>query len=749
MATWRKNAEELTTIIDFSVSNRQDRGMPNCEIIAQNGYESLPIGARQRLGGCLGALPEADSMGSFLSEAKDVWCGGWNYSPRRYPHLLLRLYHCVAFLKYEGNRFWDAFASVLGEQSIPANRQTEINASFAHIAEHLGLQVLEHQYVQSAVRHVGIPVRVWRGFIQVCEKLLAAGDGWQRWSVESWQNHLTMWLGARKNLIDFFVKNRDTASEWVAEIHAARSMLFENPNYTLDDIKEVVVLRPEYFEAVPETALFLRPSDPESLFWDRPRLRYQNDNGVVSITLEAPRITDESLLPGTWRFGEIERAASTNPVSLKLNSAAFNEALTLKLWRRDGETKPFNLQGIAPWALWSESLKAFVASAARELPVNAYTLISKRQLDFTERKGWLEDDDDETRWNVEHVMGDDTPCFVTQLQPGEKRASLTIAGSHRIDFAPRERLELRVFPSRSERFQLKIDKEGVLHLSKWPNFIVKLPHGMLGATKEDTLAILNNEFRLFCDGERISGEWHESACREEDEFYHFVVREGIDFPPAMRGDAWRPTQTLNGFANLAIEQRQRAAEPVQPFAVQLQSSRHGIIPFGDSASVHLAVAKCPSKDHLQKLWVKYEDYMPWFLLSVTQDCATWEKIVIAHEMMDGGRVLCRLNRWAFVKIERLGMMTQRGQRWTDFQSRIHFGRHEQGCFMIRCAGLTTSLYAMLSEVEPIERIKAVWERGCPPHLEAKFSLKGNADQRLRRLCQEHQIRIMSESLWTR
>jgi len=688
-------------------------------------------------------------MDAFIEAAKREWHAGWKLSLGRYPHMLLLLYQCVVFLKYERNEFWDAFAAVLGEQAISSNRQTEINACFVRAAKHLGLPVLEHQYVQSAVRHVGIPVRVWRGFIQVCEKLISVGDDWQSWPDESWQNNLAMWLGARRNLIAFFVDNRDTANQWLSEMIAARQMLTENPAYTLDDIKEVVVLRPEYFEAVPETALFLRPTDPESLFRDRPRLRYQNHNGVVSITLEAPRITDERMLPAQWQICGKFCQASTNPVSLRLDSASFVETLALQLVGVRNEAKPFRLRGIDPWALWSHSLKAFVSNSVRELPVGAYTVISKHQITFTEQNGWLDDDDDETRWNVEFELGDNSTCYITQLQPSGKRATLWIAGFDPIVFAPHKRLELRVFPNRTERFQLKIDEQLILHITKWPTFMLKVPTGMLGTTPAETFGRLNSEYRLVCDGQRLAGAWHESVHREEDEFYSFKVDDSVNFPPAKPGATWKPSKTLSSFDGIWKQTREPELETIEPLSIQLQSTKHGVIPFGDSPVVHLMKGHPLREDHLKKLWVVYEEYMPWFLLSATQGHATWEEIVIAHEMMQTGRNGCPLNRWAFVKIERLGMMIQRGQRWTDFQNRVHFRRHEDGRIVMQYSGLTTAIFPVLSQVEPLKRIRTVQERGYPPYLEAIFLLESDSGQKLRRLCQQHSIRIMSASLWTR
>lgn len=95
------------------------------------------------------------------------------------------------------------------------------------------------------------------------------------------------------------------------------------------------------------------------------------------------------------------------------------------------------------------------------------------------------------------------------------------------------------------------------------------------------------------------------------------------------------------------------------------------------------------------------------------------------------------------------MAVRRGRRWTDFDNRILFGRHDGGNCTCRYAGLTAPIYSVVREIEPLRQIAARWERGHPPHLEICFSLRGDTDRRLRQACQKAGIRIMHETLWTR
>lgn len=115
----------------------------------------------------LTALPDADVLQDYLTALRAAWSQRWCNQPARYPHLLLRLYRCIAFLRYEGNAFWGSFGEAVAYHRIASNpnRQTEINDVLDRISHHVGLEILHgagrtRLCVQSAVRHVGIPVRI-------------------------------------------------------------------------------------------------------------------------------------------------------------------------------------------------------------------------------------------------------------------------------------------------------------------------------------------------------------------------------------------------------------------------------------------------------------------------------------------------------------------------------------------------------------------------------------------------------------
>lgn len=720
---------------------------------ARDVYESIPAEKRAAIGACVAALPDAANLQEYLTTLRTAWSQGWCNQPTRYPHLLLRLYHCVAFLRYEGNAFWASFGEAVGDSRIAddGNRQSDVNKAFACAAEKLGLKVIcgkdgaRHLYVQSAVRHVGIPVRIWRGFVEVCERLFVEPEDWKQWPDDRWQDAIHLWLGGRKNLRAFFVENRSTAAKWIDEMVEARRILEKNPDWTLDDVAQVSHLRPEYFDEVPETANFLRPTDTETLFRDRPRLRLRWQPGSVAIQIETPRLKSESLLPADWFVLGQRVKASTNPVPIPLHSGAFRQDLALKLVRAGEELKSFRLGGLAPWGLWSESSGAFISLQARELPMDDYVLVSKSPLDFANRDGWLGDNADETRWNQEAQMPDGSTCFVSRLVPDARRASLEVLGWHRITFAPRARLELRVFPRETERFFLTFNPPNSIALPAWPRFVLKAPKGLLANTADETQTLLEKEFHFVTRGTRIPGHWlhDEDASRHlegEDVFFYRVQEDWL--PPSHKA---RPTRLLRDFHDLG------RIEPPAPqpheLTIQLRATRHGVIPFGDSPEIHFTKEPPLSASHAEKLYVPFRDYWPWYVLTVAQDHATWEEIRLAFDMMSDGDT--KFNPYPFQQIERHGLVIRRGRRWTNFSNRILFGRHDGGTCTCRYAGLTNAIFSVVRQIEPLRKIVARWERGHPPHLEICFSLRGNTDRRLRQACQQAGIRIMHASLWTR
>src|ERR1043165_5798912 len=96
------------------------------------------------------------------------------------------------------------------------------------------------------------------------------------------------------------------------KVQEARPILTEDESLTINQIKQACLLRQEYFDEVPETAEFLRPSDPESLFKDGARLVWNDHQRRISLYL--PSVARDNL-PEVWKFEGLTQEAAATPDS--------------------------------------------------------------------------------------------------------------------------------------------------------------------------------------------------------------------------------------------------------------------------------------------------------------------------------------------------------------------------------------------------------------------------------------------------
>ena len=200
------------------------------------------------------------------------------------------LYCGLAFYEYDENRFWPQFAKVVGSEELPANQQSEINTAFATAARRFGLELKLRgngtDFVGSAVNLIGIPLSLWDGFLEVCDWALWRKD-WRSLSDEEWSEMVEKRSGSRTRLRRFLTENRESASGFIKDVLDVREILSGDPQLTIGDIARASILRPEYFDDVPETADFLRPQDPDSLFRFRVRLIWDEQRQNISLLLPA------------------------------------------------------------------------------------------------------------------------------------------------------------------------------------------------------------------------------------------------------------------------------------------------------------------------------------------------------------------------------------------------------------------------------------------------------------------------------
>lgn len=193
-------------------------------------------------------------------------------------------------------------------------------------------------------------------------------------------------------------------------------------------------------------------------------------------------------------------------------------------------------------------------------------------------------------------MRDGSTCFVSRLVPDGRRATLEVEGWHRIAFAPRARLELRVFPRPTEGFFLTFAPPNSIALPAWPRFVLKTPRGLLAATANQAEILLEEEFRFMAGEHRVAGKWihDEDTSRhlgDEDVFFYKIHDEWA--PPSRRARSARVVTDLRDLGRI------EAPEPTAlELSFQLRSVRHGTIAiwrFAGGLLQERAAVKCSSR----------------------------------------------------------------------------------------------------------------------------------------------------------
>ena len=148
--------------------------LQNWEQRFNDGISAVDAAKRSKAGALLPIIPRHGEWEDFLSAVKLDW-HNWQHNLRQYPASLLLLYGGLAFFEYDDRTFWPHFAeAVSGVAHSPLpNRQTEINSVFQWAAERYLLEMMHRKngtdFVGSAVYHVGIPLSLWEGFLEICE----------------------------------------------------------------------------------------------------------------------------------------------------------------------------------------------------------------------------------------------------------------------------------------------------------------------------------------------------------------------------------------------------------------------------------------------------------------------------------------------------------------------------------------------------------------------------------------------------
>jgi hypothetical protein len=407
-------------------------------------------------GPLLPAVPDRVTWDAFLVTVRGEW-RSWKSQLSERPSCLLMLYCGSAFYEYDENRFWPQFAKVVGSEELPANQQSEINAVFATAARRFGLELKLRDkgtdFVGSAVNLFGIPLSLWDGFLEVCDWALWHKD-WRSLSVVEWDDVVEKRSGSRTRLRRFLTENRQSASGFIQDVLDVREILSGDPQLTIGDIARASILRQEYFDDVPETADFLRPQDPDSLFRFRVRLIWDEQRQNISLLLPA---MSRDKLPASWCVGSRQQEAAPSPDDLVLNSDSFAGMLAVTLQFGD-ERETQYVRGINNWALFDLENGGRLVNVSRDqLPLRSYALISQCEIELVSRDGF---DDSESQANERFELKDGTVCFLTRLWPTGKHAELCLKingrDSRTIRFKTRARIEARFITGWDLRLRISI-----------------------------------------------------------------------------------------------------------------------------------------------------------------------------------------------------------------------------------------------------------------------------------------------------
>ena len=666
---------------------------------------------RGKAGAVLAVIPGRDEWDRFVADVRAEWWH-WEWVFTINPGCMVALYDGAAFYNYKSGAFWHDFAGVVGSPPIPANLQTPINRSYTKAANRFALRIIDGSFVGSAVSHIGIPISMWDGFLHVCEWALWT-DEWDAIDDGAWREAMTRRLGGRALLIKFLVENRDTAMQFVREMLDARRVLSADRALTVSEIAQALILRAEYFDEVPETADFLRPDDPESLFADRGRLAWNEERQTISLYL--PPVHQDSL-PAMWRLGDHEQAAASTALDFPINAGAFAKILRLQLASNGNETQQ-RIAGIDRWALYDEARLRFVNHDRDLLPVSQYTLISRHRL-TPQLEGW-QHDPEEPCIDLESQLADGTPIFLTKLFAESRRPKLKIGDGPWIAFAQRRGVALRVFCGErgNNAARFSVMRDGMVRTELWPRPFLEVP---LSLVRDDDIPA---EFTVFVDGQPARGKWrtfqfdppHADAENAERAFCFWRWDDALVPPPP---------------------------DSCGPHTLHVQSRRLGRLMLGAAPECRFELLP-PTANNL---WpAKWDDYMAWVLLSQVQDHATWEEVRIAREAV---AMFANINLKAVYyqirKLERHGYLVVRGHRYRDFRNRIALANAPSGAFGGEYCGLTSLLYELVRKVPPLSLAIAPSESGRPAKLHIEWAQRDRHD--VRNACQIFGIEAV-QRLW--
>lgn len=693
------------------------------EVDFEKSFLSISKSELQIAGALLPLVPSPAEWSDFLKAINAEW-KDWKRDLLKYPYSLLILYDGLAFYEYEDNTFWPQFYKAVGSDQLPANQQSDINNAFSKTVEQLGLNIQQRSkgtaFVSSAVYHIGIPLSLWDGFIEICEWALWRDD-WETLTDVEWSESVGKRAGGRQRLKRFLIDNREAAITFIKEILDARQILIDNPDYTIADLKQACFLRSEYFDEVPETAKFLRPNNPESLFQDRARLVCDLQRRCISIQL--PAIKKEQL-PATWIVGASTQKAATTPDELILNSQAFDSALYVTL-KSETKQEIQRLRGIDYWGVVDLEKGELINPKRQQLPLRSYAVISPEKLEVS-RKGF--DESEEYPANELLELSDGSTCFKTELWPNGKYAELLIKHNNcesKISFRTKTNIEARFYVGKRNRAaNFKMLEDGRIQTDTLPALCLSIPCGYFS----DSIMALRR-FQVLMDGKPAGGMWKK-----------LLIQDGDD----------RDYYTWEGW---------RFIEKKKPFQVKSFKELGDCYRSPDLKGDHVFSIKSPefridyklcidhSKSEIKNCWEKLPGaFLLWFLLcqpTKENKGMKFDDLLLAKDVIEPNEFLL----WKLLgKYANKGFFILKGRHWMIAESRAVLNEADNKCLLQYC-GNPSILWELYREINirnlPI--VEVIDKKRELPYLQMNWEryLKG----KIERFLIKKGVHI-GETLWT-
>lgn len=653
----------------------------------------LKINPQQKgkTGSLLAVVPNYSQWFEFTSSVKSEW-HEWCGSLEQYPNSLLVLYGGIAFFEYDDNRFWPQFAEAVGVDSIANNHQTAINSSFEQTAYQLGFPVqIKNErtlFVSTAVCHIGIPISLWDGFLDIC-KWASWREDWKDCSESEWNEAVTKRSGSKLRLRKVLIDNRESATDFIKEILDVREILQKDPNLPLSEIRQATILRPEYFDEVPETAEFLRPLNPESLFEDRPRLVWNEQKRRISLYL--PGIDNEKL-PAIWSLEHLSQGASTTPSELNINSVAFEQSLRLKLNSKE-ESQTQRIRGLYPFGIADLSSGRFLNSDRDELPLKSYVLISSEKIEF-ESEGFENEDNTP---NEEFELSDQKTCYITRLWPTDKRAELNIKlhnSTRKIRFRTRERIEAQFIAGQNHKAAyFRYINENKVKLEETPVLCITIPRGYF----KDNYAELRNRFQVLRNHKPSEGQWEKHEIQNSEEREFFLWRwDKEPFRELKSG-------VVSSFASLK-NLRKPPPDTTGDNVFTISSGKEFHVEYNTYID--------RKKRGMDDCWTNLPGaFLPWFLLCQNKDGMQWDDLMFAKDVIDPNN---RISYYVLRKYAEYGLLSQRGHKWFIRESRATLRKKNENEFELAYCGdpsILWSLYRKMSNDTLLPVINVIDKRG--------------------------------------